>query len=51
MTFDVVLHSTKIYVIIMIAFIAFFFYQNRFMNDCARKNIAKTPEGQEDGLT
>ena len=35
----------------MLAFIEFSFYQNRFMNECARKNIAKTPEGQKDGLT
>ena len=50
MTFDVVLHSIKIYVIIMLAFNDFFFYQNPFMNECARKNIPKIPEGQKEGL-
>ena len=45
MTPEVVLYLTKFCLFIMLAFI-FFFYQNRFINEYAKKKKAKISESQ-----
>ena len=46
MTFEVILIKVKYLRIHNISIHIFFFYQNRFINECVRKNFLKYSEGQ-----
>ena len=49
MTFEVILYFMEICIFIMLSFIKNS-SQNQFINECARKNLAKIPEGRKDFL-